>query len=101
MESVLRKIPAKSEDIIFRKVDEEYILVPMLCSSDEVEHIYNLNTVGAAIWERIDGQRSIKEIISELSTEYDAPEEVIQRDVVDFLNDLLEAGIIEMKDEGD
>ncbi len=101
MESVLRKIPAKSEDIIFRKVDEEYILVPMLCSSDEVEHIYNLNTVGAVIWERIDGHRSIKEIISELSTEYDAPEEVIQRDVVDFLNDLLKAGIIEMKDEGD
>ncbi|NOY64972.1 MAG: pyrroloquinoline quinone biosynthesis peptide chaperone PqqD [Nitrospirae bacterium] len=91
-------IPFRKEDLVFRKIEDEYILVPLYSSSDEVEHIFNLNATGAEIWERIDGTRSVEEIIEELKEEYDHPSGVIEKEVLDFLHDLYEAGIIEVRE---
>lgn len=90
----------QSENIVFRKIEDEYILVPMLASSDEVEHIFNLDQVGADVWERIDGKKTVKEIIDELIQEYEGESEKIKGDVFDFLNDIIEAKIIEVKKDG-
>jgi len=96
------RIPIKKEDIIFRKIEDEYILVPMLSTSDEVENIYNLNQVGADIWERIDGEKTIGEVIEELKREYEGNPEEIERDVFQFVGEIHSAGIIRFReDEGD
>ena len=91
----LDSVPKKGENIIFRKIEDEYILVPMLASADEVEHIFNLNKIGAAVWERIDGVKSVRKIVAELSDEYDAGPGVIGAEVIEFLNDIAEAKIID------
>ncbi len=101
MEGILGQIPVKSEDIIFRRIEDEYILVPMHSSSDEVEHIFNLNHVGADIWDRIDGGKTVWEIVQELRQEYDGDAEEIKRDIVEFLEEMHSAGIIRFRDEGD
>ncbi len=93
-------IPIRNENIIFRKIEDEYILVPMLASSDEVEHIFNLNQVGADVWERIDGKKTVKDIVGALVMEYEGEPEEVEGDVIEFLNDILDAGIIELSDEG-
>ena len=71
----------------------------MLASSAEVEHIFNVNKVGADIWEKIDGRRSVGDIINELIGEYSADPDRIERDVFSFLHDIAEAGIIEIYHE--
>lgn len=91
VDSVLKK----SESIIFRKIEDEYILVPMLASAAEVEHIFNLNQVGAAVWEKIDGVKSVGAIVAELSDEFDAAPAQIESEVVEFLNDIADAKIID------
>ena len=93
-------IPIRNENIISRKIEDEYILVPMLASSDEVEHIFNLNQVGADVWERIDGNKTVKDIVEALVMEYEGEPGEIEGDVIEFLNDILDAGIIELSDEG-
>lgn len=93
-----KSIPSRKEEFVFRKIEDEYILVPLYSSSDNVEHIFNLNATGAEIWEKIDGTRRVEEIIEELKSEYDHPPEAIEREVLDFLHNLYEAGMIEIRE---
>lgn len=96
----LNSIPIRNEDIVFRKIEDEYILVPLRASSDEVDNIFNLNKVGADVWERIDGKKTVKEIIDELVQEYELEPIKIKEDVLVFLDDLAHEKIIGLEDEG-
>lgn len=96
----LDNIINRNEHIIFRKIEDEYVLVPMLASANETEHIYNLNQVGASVWEKIDGKRTVKGIIDEMADEYEAAPEQIETDVLAFLNDIYKAKIIRVHNEG-
>jgi coenzyme PQQ biosynthesis protein PqqD len=49
---------------------------------------YAVDEVGAMIWDRCDGQRAVGEIVTELCAEFDAPEDVICGDVLEFVGDL-------------
>jgi coenzyme PQQ biosynthesis protein PqqD len=49
---------------------------------------YALDEVGAVIWELCDGQRSLGDIVDELCAQYDAPEETVVADVLEFVADL-------------
>ncbi len=90
MDGVLRK----RDDVVFRKIEDEYILVPMAASSEEVESIFNLNVTGASIWEKIDGERRIKDIVDEIQSEYDEEAVQLEKDVVAFINELIDAKLV-------
>jgi coenzyme PQQ biosynthesis protein PqqD len=49
---------------------------------------YALDDVGAMIWELCDGGRAVGEIVALLCEEFDAPEAVVQADVLEFIDDL-------------
>jgi hypothetical protein len=49
---------------------------------------FALNEVGARVWELCDGVQSIADITSVLAAEYEAPEDVITRDVLELLDAL-------------
>ena len=100
MPIALDSVIVRNEDIIFRKIEDEYVLVPMFASSDEVEHIYNLNKVGTDVWERINGKRTVGDIINDLIGEYEATPEQITKDVLDFLNDIYGSKIVRLNNEG-
>jgi hypothetical protein len=85
----------KSENAVFRKIGDEYILVPIAASVADVESIFNLNETGAAIWDKIDGKKSLKEIIEEIAEEYEAEGQQVEMDIVQFVNEMMEAKLIE------
>src|SRR5262249_51457380 len=49
---------------------------------------YALDEVGAMIWELCDGHRAVAEIVALLCAEFDAPEAIVQVDVLEFIGDL-------------
>jgi len=49
---------------------------------------YALDEVGTRIWELCDGRRGVSDIVAELCAEFDAPEAIVQADVVEFIGDL-------------
>jgi coenzyme PQQ biosynthesis protein PqqD len=91
MDTVIKK----SENVVFRKIEDEYILVPIVASAADVETIYNLNETGAEIWDKIDGKKSLGEIIEELRTEYDEKGQ-LENDVLSFVNEMVESKLIEI-----
>jgi hypothetical protein len=53
-----------------------------------------LNEVAAFVWKRLDGKRSVEELISLVTEEYDVSGETARRDVTAFLESLAERGMI-------
>lgn len=71
-------------DIIGRVVDNEAVLVMPKQGKVKV-----LNEVGAVIWELIDGQRSIQEIISKICSEFEIDQNTAEADTLNFIADLI------------
>lgn len=50
--------------------------------------IYYLKDVEKDIWNKIDGKRTIEKIINMLINEYEGDEEIIMKEVLDFIDNL-------------
>ncbi|MFN6571186.1 thymidylate synthase [Nostoc minutum NIES-26] len=60
---------------------------------------HGLNEIGARIWTLIQEPKAVKDIKYILLEEYEVETERCDRDLIALLNDLLAAGLIEVKNE--
>jgi len=82
-------ICAPSEDVVAREIEGEIIIVPLTSGIGDMEdELYTLNETGKAIWDRLDGARSLRQIATELANEYDAPAGDLERDVLGLATEL-------------
>ncbi len=88
-------IYSKNPDYVQRDVAGECILVPIRRTLTESNSIYVLNETGAALWNRIDGARSVQTIADEFVHEYDVSVERLRQDFETLLADLLSIHAIE------
>ncbi len=87
------KYPVPHEQVAARVVEEQAVIV--LADSGEVNV---LNEVGTRIWQMIDGTRTVAQIANALATEFDVAPEVALADTCAFVQRLLEARAVELKD---
>ncbi len=85
---------SKNPDIVFRKIADEMILVPVKRNVRDFESIYTLNEVGARIWELVDGQKRAGQIKDILRDEFESVDADIKDDVEGYLGNLEEMGLI-------
>lgn len=86
---------AISEDIVARNIEGELIIVPLTSGiGDMEEEIYTLNETGRAIWEKLDGQKNLREIVEALKTEFEAEPEEIEGDVLGLIGELLKRRMV-------
>jgi hypothetical protein len=83
-----------SPDVVARRVAGEYLLVPVRSGAAQMDYIFTANEVGSAIFRLLDGSRDGRDIARHLSREFAVDEECAQRDVVEFLRALCEAGLV-------
>jgi pyrroloquinoline quinone biosynthesis protein D len=81
------KLAKKARLRFDRHEQKEMLLYP--------ERGLSLNETAAAIARKIDGTRSISAIASELAADYGAPADAIEPDVVAFVQDLFDKGLLE------
>lgn len=80
---------APSENIVAREIEGEIIIVPLVAGIGDLEdELFTLNATGKAIWERLDGRRSLNDVIAELAAEYQAPPGEIETDVLGLVEEL-------------
>ncbi len=75
----------KDPDMVFRNIGGEMILVPIRRRTADLESIYTLNETGVRIWELIDGQRTLGEIIEVLVQEFKVTAEEAEADLSEFV----------------
>ncbi|MBN2119702.1 MAG: PqqD family protein [Candidatus Omnitrophica bacterium] len=86
---VLDKRYKKNPDIVFRKIAEESILVPISNNVGDLQSIYTLNEVASRIWELIDPEISLTRIRDKLAEEFDVSVKEAEQDLKEFLDNLL------------
>ncbi len=74
--------------MVSRRVADEVILVPIRQNVGDLQSIYTMNEVGARIWELLDSEGAVAEIVSALSMEYEVEQAQAEADVVGFLAQL-------------
>ena len=84
----LKSILSHSPSIVTRKTGNEYVLVPIANNIADMHSVFTLNETGAFIWEQINGERSVEEIIAALTSEYNIENESAEKDVFTFIEDM-------------
>ncbi len=84
----LKSVPSHSPSVVTRKTGTEYVLVPVADNIADMDSVYTLNETGAFVWEQIDGKRTIEEIISALTGEYEIDRATATSDVLSLIDEM-------------
>ncbi len=82
-------IVSKAPATAWRVIEGEAVILSM-----DTKVLRGLNPVGSRVWELIDGQRSVEEIVGVIVQEFDVGQEAAARDVGDFVRELLAKSLV-------
>jgi len=82
-------ILAKSPTTAWRLIEGEAVILSL-----ETKVLRGLNPVGSRVWELIDGQRSVEEIITAIVQEFDVTPQAAAEDVRGFVRELLDKSLV-------
>ena len=91
----LDSIYAPSDDVVARLIEGELIIVPLVSGIGDFEdELFTLNETGKAIWDQLNGKRTLVEVVKILSSEYVDRAGEVETDVIGFVQELLRRRII-------
>jgi len=81
-----------ADSVFAQKVDGEMVLLDM-----NSENYFGLDAVGTDIWQAMQENDTLQEVLGVLLEAYDVEEEVLKKDLVAFIEKLQENGLVEVK----
>ena len=83
------------DDVVARDLHGEFVIIPITSGVGDLEdEIFSLNETGKAIWEKLDGEKSLENVVNELSSEFEGPVDEIRKDVAGIMEELLKRKIV-------
>ncbi len=80
---------------VSRAIMDEVVIMPLCRSEEDMRYIYSIsNETGSRIWQFLNGSHSVSDIQEALKAEYQGNGELIERDILEFIADLCEAGLV-------
>lgn len=90
----LAKYPKRSQDTASRVIDDEAVIVT---PQDGVARV--LNDVGSRVWQLMDGENTLKNIIDTIAEEFQVTQERVQEDILVFIEELRAKRLVVINDE--
>lgn len=91
----LNSVYKPSEDVVARDVHGEFLIIPITSGiADSDEEIFSLNESGRAVWEKLDGKKTLKEVADILALEFDGSVKEIEKDCLGITEELLKRKMI-------
>lgn len=84
----LSAIVIPSPDVLVQEIDGEAVLLTL-----DSECYFDLDTVGTRVWQHLLMHRRLDRVCDEMQKEYDVDESRLRTDVLQLVEDLIEAGI--------
>ena len=87
-----------TDDVVLRRVSgavEAEVDGDRILLSPKDFSYFGLQGTGAPVWDLIDGERSVGQIIEELEAQYEADAGVIRADTLEYLDALVASGLVE------
>ena len=88
-----RRRAVAPSDILMREIEEESVLLNL-----NTGRYFGLDAVGTRMWTLLTAAPSVDAACTELLAEYDAPPETLRRDVAALIAQLVEHGLLELRD---
>ena len=83
------------ENTVTREIEGNLVIIPLNSGIGDLDtELFSLNHTGNVVWQKLDGQSSLKEIIDSITHEYEAPSEQIKHDIIALIHQLLEKNLI-------
>ncbi len=86
----------RSRSVVSRVVAGETLIVPVRGKVGDLASIYSFNGTGSLIWKLLDTPRGLTDLIDAVEREYEVEKEQAQKDVTQFLNDMLSVGLLDV-----
>ena len=78
-----------SQEVLTQEIGGESVLLDL-----ESEQYFGLNRVGTRIWQLLSEGMQLEDLVQQLLTEFDAPEDKLRSDIKSLMVDLLDSGLI-------
>jgi len=86
----------RSRSVVSRVVAGETLIVPVRGKVGDLASIYSFNGTGSLIWKLLDAPRSLHDLVEAVEHEYEVTREQAQKDVKQFMNDMLSVGLLDV-----
>ena len=88
----------RKENFVFRRIEDETILVPIRDNVGDLGSIYSLNETGALIWEQLDGEQNLAAIKDKILAQYEIGAREVEADMREFVTDLTQIEAVGLAD---
>ena len=85
----------RTRSVVSRTVAGETLIVPIRGKVGDLASIYSFNAVGSLIWCLLDTPQHLSELVDAVEKAYEVRMERAEEDVIQFLKDMLTAGLVE------
>jgi Coenzyme PQQ synthesis protein D (PqqD) len=85
----------RAQSVVSRVAGGETLVVPVRGKGGSLGSIYSFKGTGSFIWQMLDVPRALPELIDAMEREFGAGQEQAQRDVTQFLADMLSVGLVQ------
>lgn len=79
------------DTLLLQKVDDETILL-----DSNTQEYFSLNEIGTLIWELVSEKSNLEEVKKEISTIYEVDEKQVETDILSFLKEVENKGLIKI-----
>ena len=86
--------------VVLAEVCGEYLLLATLDAARHCPYVYQINETAAFFWQLLERQLPEEEVAAAVAAEYDAPVDIVRRDLGQFLKDLREKGYLLSEEAG-
>jgi hypothetical protein len=94
----LEKYYHKEENLVARKIAGETIVVPVRYQVADLQSIYTLNELGTFIWDHLNQNKSVGNIVEAICELYEVSMEEAEKDTCEFLQSLESDGMIHQEE---
>jgi hypothetical protein len=85
----------RARSVVSRAVGGGILVVPVRAVVGSPASIYSLKGAGSFIWQLLDVPRAVPELVAAVEREFGVRREQAQKDVTQFLEDMLSVGLVQ------
>jgi hypothetical protein len=93
--SLLDQRYRKDPSLVARDIAGEVILVLIRQNAGDLDSVYTLNETASFVWERLDGERTLRDVKRELLDTFEVDEPEAERDLIELMEQLTNIGVVE------
>jgi hypothetical protein len=79
--------------VVSREIGSELLVVPIRGGVGDLDAVFSFNGVGSDVWALIENERSMEQIVSWVVEHYEVSPPQVEKDLAEFLTELVDAGL--------